>query len=142
MADLTRKLGIAPGQTLCLLDPPAASETLLRSVCPPEVTLALPLAPPQTASDRYDAVFFWPTALAGLPERFAALQRAIVPAGAVWAVMPNKRTAPQRGISFTWEVMQAAALTTDLVDNKIVSLSGEEYATRFVIRKERRGLYR
>ncbi len=37
--------------------------------------------------------------------------------------------------------MQAAALTTDLVDNKIVSLTGEDYATRFVIRKERRHLY-
>jgi hypothetical protein len=37
--------------------------------------------------------------------------------------------------------MQAAALTTDLVDNKIVSLSDEEYATRFVIRRERRANY-
>lgn len=140
MSDLARKLGIAPGQAVCLLDPPAASEALLRAACPPGVTLVV-AETGSDHSDRYDAVFLWPTALAGLPRRFAALQHAIVLSGAIWAVMPNKRTAPQRGISFTWDEMQAAALTTDLVDNKIVSLSDEEYATRFVIRKERRGLH-
>ena len=77
----------------------------------------------------------------GLTERFARLARVISVEGAVWAVLPNKRHASQRGISFSWEQMQAAGLRTDLVDNKIVSLSPEEYATRFVIRKDRRARY-
>ena len=37
--------------------------------------------------------------------------------------------------------MQAAALTTDLVDNKNAAFSEQDYATRFVIRKDRRALY-
>jgi hypothetical protein len=37
--------------------------------------------------------------------------------------------------------MQAAALATDLVDNKIASFSAEEYATRLVIRREARHKY-
>jgi hypothetical protein len=137
MSDLTRKLGIVPGQTLCLLDMPPTAETLIRDACPSGVTITVA----KTETDRYDQVFFGPTTLAGLPERFAALQRVIVSAGAIWTVMPNKRAAPRRGITFSWEEVQAAALTTDLVDNKIVSLSSEEYATRFVIRKERRAAY-
>ena len=52
--------------------------------------------------------------------------------------MPKKAVARQRGLTLTWEEMQAAALTTDLVDNKNASMTDEEYGTRFVIRKERR----
>ena len=136
MSELARKLGIVSGQTICLLDAPPASEKLLRDACPPGVTIQTSLS-----EDRYDAVFVWTVSLVGLGERFAALQRVIVPAGAIWTAMPNKRTAPRRGISFSWEDIQAAALTTDLVDNKIVSLSAEEYVTRFVIRRERRAAY-
>jgi hypothetical protein len=34
--------------------------------------------------------------------------------------------------------MQAAGLQTDLVDNKVASVTEQDYGTRFVIRKERR----
>jgi hypothetical protein len=37
--------------------------------------------------------------------------------------------------------MQAAGLQTDLVDNKECSVTPEEYATRWVIRKEHRHRY-
>ncbi len=136
MSELARKLGLKPGQTICLVEAPAASRALLMAECPAGVTLAE--AP---TGGGFDAVFFWPTTLDGLTERFARLARVISVEGAVWAVMPNKRHAPQRDISFSWEQMQAAGLRTDLVDNKIVSLSPEEYATRFVIRKDRRARY-
>lgn len=137
MFTLARKLGIEPGQSLCLLDAPMASAMLVRSACPSGVAVSSALE-----SAPYDHIFLWPVTLDGLAERLAALQRAIVPAGAVWTVIPNKRTASRRGITFTWQDVQAAALTTDLVDNKIVSLSNEEYGTRFVIRVERRNQYR
>jgi hypothetical protein len=133
---VARKLGLKPGQTICLVEAPAASRALLMAECPAGVTLAE--AP---TGGGFDAVFFWPTTLDGLTERFARLARVISVEGAVWAVMPNKRHAPQWGSSFSWEQMQAAGLRTDLVDNKIVSLSPEEYATRFVIRKDRRASY-
>jgi hypothetical protein len=86
-------------------------------------------------------LLFWPSRLEGLVERFAQLQWQIVPEGAIWAVIPKKPFARARGIAFTWEAMQLAGLQTDLVDNKIATLSAEEYATRFVIRKEHRSRY-
>jgi hypothetical protein len=133
---LAKKLGIKPGQAVYLLDAPAASAELLRQACAPDVRLydALP-------DTRCDIVLFWPASLVGLVQRFTALQARIVPHGAIWAVIPKKPFARARGIDLTWEALQAAGLQTDLVDNKIASLSGEEYATRFVIRKERRGAY-
>ena len=83
----------------------------------------------------FDLIFFWPRELEGLAERFATLQPQIVSNGAVWVVLPKKAVARQRGLTLTWEEMQLAALTTDLVDNKNASMTDEEYGTRFVIRK-------
>jgi hypothetical protein len=53
-------------------------------------------------------------------------------------IIPKKKFASERGIDFTWEEMQAAALQTDLVDNKVAAINEQENATRFVIRKELR----
>lgn len=135
MPGLAQKLGIKSGQRVCLLDAPAESAALLRRESPEGVSFSETLD-----SGQYDVIMFWPTQLAGLAERFAELQRRIIPDGAIWAVMPKVRYAPARGVDFRWEEMQTAALKTDLVDNKTASLSEEEYATRFVIRKERRGV--
>lgn len=135
MADLVRKLGMQPGQLLCLIGLPMAVESVLRQEAPPGVTV---VEEAEMASVPCDLIFFAPVSLDGLTERFSRLQRRIVPSGAIWVVTPKKRFAAGRGIAFTWEEMQAAALATDLVDNKIASLTDEDYATRFVIRKERR----
>jgi hypothetical protein len=136
MSDLAKKLGIKPGHCICLMGAPAESAALLREVCPPDARLY-----DGPCMGRCDILLFWPSTLDGLAERFAQLQHEIVSDGAIWAVIPKKPFARARGIVFTWEAMQAAGLRTDLVDNKIASLSVEEYATRFVIRKERRSRY-
>ena len=39
------------------------------------------------------------------------------------------------------EEMQAGGLQTDLVDNKVCSVTSKDYGTRFVIRKEHRSRY-
>lgn len=138
MADLARKLAMRSGQTLCLIDLPSAAEARLRQEAPPGATF---LTEAEAASIPCDLIFIAPRAVAELSARLAGLQRRIVSSGAVWVVMPKKRFAASRGIAFTWEEMQAAALATDLVDNKIASLTDQDYATRFVIRQERRHLY-
>lgn len=136
VADLARKLGIQSGQVVCLLNAPAEAAALIRQECPEAVSFTDTLE-----QGPYDVILFWPTRLAGLSGRFAQLQRHIVPDGAIWAVIPKKPFARARGIDFSWSELQAAALQTDLVDNKVATLSVEEYATRFVIRKDRRGKY-
>lgn len=138
MTDLGRKLGMQSGQMLALIDLPAAVASALQREAPPDTTF---VGEADAAFTPYDLIFFAPLALDGLAVRLAGLQRRIVPSGAIWLVTPKKRFAASRGIAFTWDQMQAAALTTDLVDNKIVSLTAEDYATRFVIRKQRRQFY-
>lgn len=133
-AALARKLGIRPGQRICLLDAPTVAAEVIERAAAGSATIA-----DELGAFLYESVFWWPATLDGLAERLATLQRHITPAGSVWVVMPKKTFAARRGVTFTWEQMQAAALTTDLVDNKIAAVTSEEYATRFVIRKDRRG---
>jgi hypothetical protein len=144
-AGLARKLGITLGCSIWLLDAPAPSAALLRSVCPPDVALTETEADEADESgnglERFDLIFLWPQRLDGLTERLAALQWRIVPSGAIWLMLPKKAVARQRGIAFSWEEMQAAALQTDLVDNKGATFSDEEYGTRFVLRRDRRQRY-
>ena len=136
-SNVARKLGIASGCSILLLDAPAPSAALLRDACPPGVIVG----DSDNGAERYDLVLLWLRAADGLVERFAALQWRIIPNGAIWAMLLKKPVAHKRGVTLTWEVMQAAALQTDLVDNKIATFSDEEYGTRFVIRRDRRPAY-
>lgn len=135
MSELAKKLGIKTGQLVCLLDAPPEAEEAIRSASPGGVEFmeVLPGAQP------VDMILFWPFSLDGLAGRFAFLQSSIRPDGAIWAVMPKKKYARQRGVDYTWEKLQAAGLQTDLVDNKVASITEQDYGTRFVIRKDRRG---
>ncbi len=130
---LAVKFGLNPDSAICLLDAPAEALELIRESLPPGVQVDTALSRPH-----YDTILFWPQSLDGLAQVFAGLQARISPAGAIWAILPKKRYAARRGIDFTWEQMQAAGLQTDLVDNKIASITEQDYGTRFVIRKERR----
>lgn len=134
VSNLARKFGIVPGHSILVLDTPAPSAALLRNAYP----LGVIVADADEGADRYDLILLWLQSADALVERFAALQWRIVPDGAIWAMLLKKPIALRRGVTLTWEAMQAAALQTDLVDNKIASFSNEEYGTRFVIRRERR----
>jgi hypothetical protein len=137
MASLAQKLGLKPGQSICLLEARPETAQAIRAACEEDVGGDVVIGETLDGAP-FDLIFYWPRELEGLAERFAALQRLIVPDGAIWIVMPKKAVAQRRGIALTWEEMQASALTTDLVDNKNASIIDEEYGTRFVIRKERR----
>jgi hypothetical protein len=136
MSSLAQKLGIKPGVHLRLINAPAEAGQQIREACPPGVEIL-----DGQTEIRCELIFFWPTQQTELVGAFQQLQSQITPDGAVWAVMPKKQFARQRGIDFSWEELQAAGLQTDLVDNKIASITGEDYGTRFVIRKERRSGY-
>ena len=136
MTSLAQKLSIAPGQIVCLLEAPADTAALLRRELPAAVIFE-----DVVGQGRYEAIFFWPKIAERLAERFALLACRIVPHGAIWAVLPKKQYARVREVALNWEQMQAAALQTDLVDNKNASISEVEYGTRFVIRRERRDAY-
>ena len=137
VANLARKFGIVPDCSIRLIDAPAPSAALLRDACPSGVLLV----EDHDSAERHDLIFLWLTDATGLAERFAALQWRIVPDGAIWAMLLKQPIARRRGVTLTWDAMQAAALQTDLVDNKVATFSVEEYGTRLVIRRERRPAY-
>ncbi|MGO8948880.1 MAG: hypothetical protein ACLQUY_14760 [Ktedonobacterales bacterium] len=137
MTSLATKLGLRPGQSVRLLEAHEAAIHMFSLIAPAGVDLSFE----EEDSPRCELIFFWPRSLDGLVERFAALQWRILPDGAIWVVMPKKAFAENSGTTLGWEAMQAAALATDLVDNKVASISEQEYATRFVIRRERRSAY-
>lgn len=132
-AALARKLGLRAGQHVALLDAPDSAAAMLCAALPGDVDLDRALR-----RGDYDLIIVWTLKAAGLEARFADLQACISPDGAIWAVLPKRAVARQRGLTLTWDALQSAALSTDLVDNKIASINDEEYATRFVIRKELR----
>ncbi|HEX3271592.1 MAG TPA: DUF3052 family protein [Ktedonobacterales bacterium] len=137
MASLAQKLNLKPGQLICLLEATPETAQVVRAAC--DEALGDDATISETLDGApFDMIFYWPRGLEGLAGRFAALQRQIVSNGAIWVVIPKKAVAQRRGLTLTWEEMQAAALTTDLVDNKNANMTDEEYGTRFVIRKERR----
>jgi len=132
-SDLTRKLGLRPGLAVCVLQGPADVVTAIRQACPRGARWRRALG-----ATKFDLIFFWPRAKTGLAEEFARLQSHLQPNGAIWAVLPKKAMAAQRGVRLTWEEMQSEGLRGDLVDNKDASITSTDYGTRFVIRKERR----
>jgi hypothetical protein len=136
MSSLAQKLGIKPGSRIRLIDAPVEAAQQIRDACPPGVEIL-----EGATKFRCELIFVWPTRRAGLEATFRQLQSQITPDGAVWAVMPKKQFAGRRGIDFSWEELQAAGLQTDLVDNKVATISSEDYGTRFVIRKDLRSKY-
>jgi len=132
-SDLTRKLGLRPGLSVCTMQGPADVVATIRQACPKGARWRRALG-----TAKFDLIFFWPRSKAGLAEEFARLQSHLQPDGAIWAVMPKKAIAATRGVRLTWEEMQSEGLRGDLVDNNDASITSTDYGTRFVIRKERR----
>ena len=132
--DLARKLGLKPGHAVCILGASPEGAQAVRAACGGEATLSEKLG-----RGTFDIVLFWPRRRRDLEGSFARLQEKIRPDGAIWAVISKKSSPRSRGLDFAWADLQAAGLTTDLVDNKVASITADEYGTRFVIRKDRRG---
>lgn len=133
MAELVQKLGLKEGHLICLLEAPDEASQIMEGILPPSTSIHTTLQ-----SSDYDMILIWPLNLEGLDQLLARLQEYIKPNGAIWAIIPKQKYARQRGLDFNWQQLQAAALTTNLVDNKTAAFSEQDYATRFVIRKSSR----
>ena len=108
MASLAQKLNLKPGQLICLLEATPETAQVVRAAC--DEALGDDATISETLDGApFDMIFYWPRGLEGLAGRFAALQRQIVSNGAIWVVIPKKAVAQRRGLTLTWEEMQAAA---------------------------------
>lgn len=133
-ADLARKLGLKAGQAVCMLGASPEGAAAVRAACRVGAALTEKLG-----CGVFDVILFWPRRRRDLEASFARLQGKIRLDGSIWAVIPKKASPRSRDVDFGWEDVQTAGLTTDLVDNKTASITADEYGTRFVIRKDRRG---
>ncbi len=122
---LLDKLGVAPGARVAVVDLDAPWFTDLLAERTHDVTVALP--EPDT-----DLIFLGAEMREDLAP-LADLRRRIRPNGAIWVVSRKGRAATLRGV----DVIEGA-LAAGLVDNKVCSVSDDDTAMRFVIRKSDR----
>jgi len=134
-AELVRKLGVKENSLVVALNADLDVLARIREGIPHGVGLVAEL-PTDTQAN---IILVWLRGGDDLYQAFQQLRHAITPDGAIWAVIPKKTAGVKRATSVTFDQVQAAALKTDLVDNKVLSFSGEEYGIRFVIRREKRG---
>jgi len=130
---MARKFGMKPGMRIGLVGADSLSEAMLRTAGIGQTHWELE---PQEGS--FELVFYWPKSHAEFAKRIWDLAEMIAPNGAVWVMFPKKAYLEKHGLDMSWEEMQAAALETVLVDNKVAAFSDEFYATRFVIRRDLR----
>lgn len=93
-----------------------------------------PLKLPLPARDaRYGLVLCFALDDVDPPKLARELVRVTHPDGAIWVVVWKKDHLPSGAIS--WDEAQRVMLTTPWVDNKILSLGDQVYATRYVRRR-------
>ena len=126
---LVRKLGIAEGMAVALLDEPPHFRELLEPM-PEGVDLRTSV---RAGADLVVGFF---TRRAALERRLGAMGRSIFPAGAVWVSWP-KRTSGVR-TDLTEDTVRELALPRGLVDNKFCAIDETWSGLRVVWRKELR----
>ena len=128
-ANRVRQLGVRGGELLVALNAPAGFAEGLRRAADDSVRVVTSLP----AGEQADVIIFWSEEAPELEAQFRRLRLAVRPDGAIWAVLRKKGAARERPTSPDWNEVQRAGLSAGLVDNKTLSLSGEEYGTRFVV---------
>jgi hypothetical protein len=118
-AEMVRKLGIKLDSIVVTLNPNLDTIAKIQDGLGKRVPLLTELP----ADSQANVVIVWPAQTDDLSGELRRLRRTITPDGAIWAIIPKKRTGKNKAMGVTFEQIQAAALATDLVDNKVVSFS-------------------
>ncbi len=130
MSEFVTKLGIKESQTVVVLDEESELFRRLSLEFPSSVTLQK-----RILGIPVDMIIIRIMQKVEYGQLFQRLRRAIKPDGAVWAVIQKKSVALKKGGNVFWDELMEGVLKTDLVDNKTLSFSDEEYGTRLVVRK-------
>ena len=126
---LWKKLGIAEGSRVRLLDPPDALDHELTALAPLPGGVSF-LA--RTGRD-LDVIVAFVTRAATLRKRIGPLARAIAPAGRLWIAWPKRAARTDTDVDF--DLVQRTGLATGLVDNKSASITDVFQGVQFVRRK-------
>jgi uncharacterized RDD family membrane protein YckC len=110
---LVEKLGIPPGARIAILNAPRGYRTNLGKL-PPGVRVAT------AARGSLPFIQFFTTTRQALEGRFAALVRALTPAGALWVSWPKRASGVATDV--TEDVVRAIALAGGLVGVKVAAI--------------------
>lgn len=86
-----------------------------------------------------DVILYLPKAVGEITPTLRELRRAIQPAGGIWVITAKRGRTSASGMPYlSQDALIPLGLAAGLVDNKICSISDDESAMRFVIRKKDR----
>jgi hypothetical protein len=129
---LWKKLGIAPGARVRVLDPPPDLDGALSALAPlPHGVSFLS----RTTGD-LDVALAFVTSASALRRRFPPLARSIAPDGRLWIAWPKKAARIASDVDFA--LVQATGLDAGLVDNKSASITDVFQGLQFVRRTKDR----
>lgn len=126
--NLSAKLGIKTGATVCVIHPNQETLAQIRSE---EVALVI-----DKIEKDCDVILYWVDPGEDIQQSMLKLQNKIKPNGKIWVIIPKKEVAKKRNLAIDWNQVQRETLKTHLVDNKIASINDEEYGTQFVVRRK------
>lgn len=133
--EVVPRLGLRPGAPALRVGDVTAYDRPLEHAAGhlDRANLELPL---RFAAARYGLVLCFALEPCDLDGLAAELVRVANPLARIWIAVWKKDHLPPGAPS--WTELQAAVLRTGWVDNKVLSLGDQVYATQFVLRKEKR----
>ena len=133
--DVVDKLGIKPGQSVRVIG--RGARTLLARV---RAKTGRRLS---GVDLRADVILYWPRTLGEITPTLRQLRNTIQPAGGIWVITAKRDRTSASGMAYmNQDTLIPFGLDAGLVDNKICSISDNESAMRFVIRKSERTVER
>jgi hypothetical protein len=123
---LPQKLGIKPGSRLALIGAPPGFDRVLGEL-PDGVRTT------SRAGAALDVAVFFTQEHAALEKKFAALAKAIAPAGALWIAWPKKSSGVRTDVDE--KVVRAVGLKEGLVDVKVCAIDETWSGLKFVVRR-------
>jgi hypothetical protein len=130
--EIVPKLGVKPGLPALRIGGVATYDRPLEHLAG-QLDIQDLRVPIRARDGRYGLVLCFALGAVALDRLGTELVRATHPDGAIWLVVWKKGLLPEGASG--WDEAQEAMLETGWVDNKILSLGEEVYATRYVRRR-------
>jgi hypothetical protein len=128
---LARKLGIAGGSAVVLLDAPQGFESFLAAE-----SAAVRRRLPRAGRRGVDVAVLFATGRADLDRRFPRAAAALRPAGGLWVAWPKRASGVATDL--TENVVREVGVAHGMVDNKVCAVTDVWSGLRFVFRLEDR----
>ena len=127
--DVTDKLGIKPGDAVLIAG--ASDRELVAKARAKSGRAAA------RAGELADVVLYWPSTAGEITAQLRALRKRMTESGGIW-VISAKRERERKDRPYLANDVIALGLAAGLVDNKICSISEDDTAMRFVVRRSDR----